>query len=185
MDIIALLSQAKAKGASDLHLVVSSPPMLRINGILLPIDGMEPLTPEDTIQALEQLTLPEQVATFKQNLELDFSYSLHDIGRVRCNAAQERKTVSMVIRLLPAIIPTIEDLGLPEALKRLTEYPQGLVLITGPANSGKTTTLAALIDMIKSLMSGDNTDGVEDLLQGIASKHEEHLYLLQCTLLKP
>jgi len=150
MDIFTLLHQAKADGASDLHLVVSSPPMLRINGALLPIKGMEPLTQTDTIQAFQQLATPEQMDDFQQHLELDFSYSLPDVGRIRCNAAQERKAISMVIRLLPAIIPTIRDLGLPEVCQDLILKPRGLVVISGPTGSGKSTTLAAMIQYLNA-----------------------------------
>ena len=150
MDIFTLLNQAKAEGASDLHLVVSSPPMLRINGALLSIEGMVPLKQEDTRQAFQQLTTPEQMDKFQQHLELDFSYSLPNIGRLRCNVAHERQSISMVIRLLPAIIPTIQDLGLPEICQDLIMKPRGLVVISGPTGSGKSTTLAAMIQYLNA-----------------------------------
>lgn len=145
MDIFSLLNLAKTKGASDLHLVVSSPPVLRVNGALKPVEGMELLTLEDTSQALQQLTTDEQRENFQRCLELDFSYSVPDIGRIRCNAAQERKAISLVIRLLPPVIPTIQELELPEVCRELILKPRGLVIISGPTGSGKSTTLAAMI----------------------------------------
>ncbi len=150
MDIFSLLNLAKTKGASDLHLVVSSPPMLRVNGALKPVEGMELLTPEDTLQALQQVTTDEQREDFQRCLELDFSYSVPDIGRIRCNAAQERKAISLVIRLLPPVIPTIQELELPELCRELILRPRGLVIISGPTGSGKSTTLAAMIQYLNA-----------------------------------
>lgn len=150
MDIFSLLNLAKTKGASDLHLVVSSPPTLRVNGALRPVDGMGLLTPEDTSQALQQVTTPEQREDFQHHLELDFSCSLSDIGRIRCNAAQERKSISLVIRLLPPVIPTIQELGLPEVCQDLIMRPRGLVIISGPTGSGKSTTLASMIQHLNA-----------------------------------
>ena len=150
MDIFSLLNLAKVKGASDLHLVVSTPPMLRVNGALEPVEGMEPLTPEDNSEAFQQITTPEQREDFQHHLELDFSYSLPDIGRVRCNAAQERKSISLVIRLLPGVIPTTEELGLPQMCQDLILRPRGLVIIGGPTGSGKSTTLAAMIQHLNA-----------------------------------
>ena len=150
MDIFSLLNLAKTKGASDLHLVVSSRPTLRVNGALRPVDGMGLLTPEDTSQALQQVTTPEQREDFQHHLELDFSCSLSDIGRIRCNAAQERKSISLVIRLLPPVIPTIQELGLPEVCQDLIMRPRGLVIISGPTGSGKSTTLASMIQHLNA-----------------------------------
>ncbi|MBU2608586.1 MAG: type IV pilus twitching motility protein PilT [Chloroflexi bacterium] len=150
MDIFSLLGSAKALGASDLHLVVSSPPMTRIHGALKPMDNMEPLTDEDTAQALQQITTPEQRENFQHRLELDFSYSLPEVGRIRCNAAQERRSVSMVIRLLPSVIPSIQELGLPKVCQELIMKPRGLVVISGPTGSGKSTTLAAMIQYLNA-----------------------------------
>ncbi len=146
MDIFSLLQQAKANGASDLHLAVGSPPLLRINGLLEPVTAMPPLTPSDTEQAFHQITSEGQRAEFHQRLELDFGYNVPDIGRVRCNAAKQRGTVSLVIRLLPPVIPTIEELGLPEACRELVRKRRGLVVVSGPTGSGKSTTLAAMIN---------------------------------------
>jgi len=150
MDILSLLNQAKAKSASDLHLVAFSPPMLRVNGSLEPVADRAELTPDEIDQAFTQITTPEDRADFHQRLELDFSYTLPDVGRVRCNAAQQRGAISLAIRLLPLTIPTIDELGLPEVCKELILKPRGLVVISGPTGSGKTTTLAAMIQHLNT-----------------------------------
>ncbi|MFC1957485.1 type IV pilus twitching motility protein PilT [Chloroflexota bacterium] len=145
MDIMTLISLAKAEAASDLHLVASSPPMIRINGSLEPVADMALLTPDDINQAFIQITTPEEREDFHKCLELDFGYSIPDIGRIRCNAARQRGAISMVIRLLPPTIPTIDEQGLPQVCKELVLRPRGLVVISGPTGSGKSTTLAAMI----------------------------------------
>ncbi len=145
MDIFSLLNLAKAKAASDLHLVAFSPPMLRVNGSLEPVADTAQLTPDDIDQAFTQITTPEERADFQNCLELDFGITLPDVGRVRCNAARQRGAVSLAIRLLPPTIPTIDELGLPQVCKELILRPRGLVVISGPTGSGKTTTLAAMI----------------------------------------
>ena len=114
MDILSLVHLAAEKGASDLHIVAFSPPLLRVKGAMQPVVEMEPLTPDDIDQAFKQITSEEQRATFEHNLELDFGYSVPDVGRIRCNAAKQRGTTSLVIRLLPAKTPTLKQLGLRE-----------------------------------------------------------------------
>ncbi|MBA7578867.1 MAG: PilT/PilU family type 4a pilus ATPase [Dehalococcoidia bacterium] len=153
MDILALLRTAKDKAASDVHLVASSPPLLRIDGSLQAINGAAPLTGEEINQAFNKLTTPEQQADFGKNLELDFGYSMPDVGHLRGNAAQQRGTISLAIRLLPAEIPTIDQLGLPELCKQLALRPRGLIIVTGPTGSGKSTTLAAMINHLNTTES--------------------------------
>jgi twitching motility protein PilT len=150
MDILALLRTAKDKTASDVHLVVSSPPLLRIDGALQAIDGAKPLTGEDISQALNQLTDAEQQANFEKNMELDFGYNMPDVGHLRGNAAQQRGAISLAIRLLPPKIPTIDDLELPDICKQLALKPRGLFIVTGPTGSGKSTTLAAMINHLNN-----------------------------------
>ena len=150
MDVLALLRLARAQVASDLHLVVGSSPLLRVNGSLQPVDGATPLTAEDIGEAFFQLTKPEEREYFHRHLELDFGYTLPDVGRLRCNAAQQRGAISLNVRLLPPKIPTIDELGLPEVCKELTLKPRGLVIVTGPTGSGKTTTLAAMIQHLNT-----------------------------------
>ncbi len=145
-----MLRLASERNASDLHLVVNSPPMLRINGSLGSVDGMSPLTPEEISEALIQLTTPEQREEFQHSLELDFGYTLPNMGRLRCNVAQQRGAISFALRLLPPEIPTIAELELPQICSDLASRPRGLVIVSGPTGSGKTTTLAAMIHHINA-----------------------------------
>jgi twitching motility protein PilT len=147
-NILDLVRLAKEKDASDLHLVADSPVMFRINGALQPIDGMTPLSPEEISASFIQLTTPEQREQFQRTLELDFGYSLPGVGRLRCNVAQQRGAISFAMRLLPPSIPTIDELELPPVCQELAMRPRGLVIVSGPTGSGKSTTLAAMIHHI-------------------------------------
>jgi twitching motility protein PilT len=148
MDIIELLQLAKAKDASDLHIVVYSPPLFRINGELVSADDMPALDAEDIDQALNNILTEKERVDFKNNLELDFGRTVPDVGRVRFNIARQRGTASVVARLLPSSIPTPEQLGLPVVCKELIMRPRGLVIVSGPTGSGKSTTLASMIDYL-------------------------------------
>ncbi len=150
MDVFSLLREAKLKRASDLHLVVGSPSTFRIDGYLEAADGVVSLTPEDINEGFLQMTTPEEREQFHRQLELDFGYTLPDVGRLRCNAAQQRGSISLAIRLLPPKIPTIDELGLPQICKELAMKPRGLVIITGPTGSGKSTTMAAMIQYLNT-----------------------------------
>jgi len=150
MDIFSLLHIAKAKNASDLHLVASSPPLLRVTGSLESIDGATPLTADEINQAFLQITTPEEREDFRQHLELDFSSTLPGVGHLRCNAARQRGAISLAIRLLPPKVPTIDELQLPLICKELALKKRGLVIVTGPTGSGKTTTLAAMIQHLNA-----------------------------------
>jgi len=145
MDVFSLLRTAKSRQATDLHLVTSSPAALRINGSLESANGEVPLTAEDINEAFLQLTTPEEREEFHRHLELDFGYTLPEVGRLRLNAAQQRGSISLAVRLLPPKVPTLDELELPAICKELALKPRGLVLITGPTGSGKSTTLAAMI----------------------------------------
>jgi len=157
MDIFPVINLAAAKGASDLHLTAGNPPLLRINGKLQPVADAAPLAPEDIHQAFNQITSDREKEEFQRSLELDFGYTLHDvshgIGRLRCNAARERGNVSLVIRLVPVTIPSLDELGLPNICKELVLRPRGLVIVSGPTGSGKSTTLAAMINHLNSVAS--------------------------------
>ena len=145
MDIFSLIRAHHSRRASDLHLVAGSPASFRIDGSLTPANGAIPLTSEDINEAFLQLTTPEEREHFHRNLELDFGYTLPGVGRLRCNAAQQRGSISLAVRLLPPKIPTLDELGLPPILKQLVMSPRGLIVVTGPTGSGKSTTLAAMI----------------------------------------
>lgn len=150
MDIQSLLYTARLKKASDLHLISNNPPLFRIDGALQHADDQGKLTPEDIKDALTQLTTPEQRETFLRQMELDFASSLPGVGRVRCNACQQQGCVSLNIRLLSPAVPTIDELGLPPILKELVMRPRGLIIVTGPTGSGKSTTLAAMIQHLNT-----------------------------------
>ena len=145
MDVFALLRTGNSRRASDLHMVVGSPAIFRIDGSLQAADSDGILAAQDINEAFLQLTTPEEREHFHRHLELDFGYTLSDVGRLRCNAAQQRGSISLAVRLLPPKIPTVDELELPAICKELATKPRGLVIITGPTGSGKSTTLAAMI----------------------------------------
>jgi twitching motility protein PilT len=137
--------------ASDIHLTVGVPPVMRINGELRKY-GKDSLLPEET-EGMARAIIPEKSwAPFKEQGELDFSYGIPGVSRFRVNTYHQRGCVSMAVRIVPTSIPTIEDLKLPEILKKISEKPQGLVLVTGPTGSGKSTTLAAMIQYMNETM---------------------------------
>ena len=148
MDIRSLLKMAKSRNASDLHMVVGMPPLLRIDGSLGPVDDEPELTTEDMQRALEEFTTEKSRDEFEEQYELDFGVGIADIGRVRFNVAKQKGTISIVARLLPSTIPSPEELGLPEVCKEMICRPRGLVVISGPTGSGKSTTLASMIDFL-------------------------------------
>lgn len=137
--------------ASDIHITVGVPPVLRINGELKRY-GKDIITPEDT-EGMAKSMIPDNMWTqFKEKGELDFSYGIQGVSRFRVNAFFQRSCVSLAVRIVPTKIPTIEELMLPNVLKKIAEKPQGLVLVTGPTGSGKSTTLASLIQHMNQTM---------------------------------
>jgi twitching motility protein PilT len=139
------------KGGSDLHLKVPAPPVMRVDGEMRPIDGLSPLTPEDTERAVrEMLHDPDKLHEFTEEGEVDFAYSIPGVARFRCNAFRQRGSVSVVIRAIPVSIQTIDQLRLPPVIRELAEEERGIVLLTGTTGSGKSTTLAAMIDHINA-----------------------------------
>ena len=153
MDIMNLVSTAKEKKASDLHISEHSQPMLRINGGIEWIDGETTLTSSDITEFLEKVTTREEREKFYKEKELDFGYTVNGVTRLRGNAAYHRGNISIALRLIPAEIPTIEELHLPEVCKELILKPRGLIIVSGPTGSGKSTTLAAMIDYLNHLES--------------------------------
>lgn len=148
--IEVLLEEVIKKKASDLHLQVGLPPMLRIDGSLHPVTGADPLN-EETVEALLFAILDEdQKQILLKDKEFDFSFAFGDLARFRVNAFHERGNLAGALRLIPTDLLTIEQLGLPQIVNKFAEYPRGLVLVTGPTGSGKSTSLAALIDKINT-----------------------------------
>ncbi|MDY0341020.1 MAG: PilT/PilU family type 4a pilus ATPase [Coriobacteriia bacterium] len=137
-------------GGSDLHITVGSPPGIRVRGEVLPVDSHPVLTPKDTQEMLLSLLSEEQRRRFETELELDFAYSIPGLSRFRTNVFQQRNSMGAVFRVIPLKIPTLEELQLPRVCRFLAERPRGLVLVTGPTGSGKSTTQAAMIDHINS-----------------------------------
>lgn len=146
MDIDKLLKLTLEKGASDLHLKVPNPPILRIDGTIDRVEGMEPLKPQDIQDVFEQITSQEQRVKFEREKELDFAYSVPTLARFRVNVMKQRGTLGIAFRLVPFKVPTIDELKLPGLLKELVLRPRGFILVTGPTGSGKSTTLAAMIN---------------------------------------
>lgn len=139
------------KGGSDLHLTAGSPPLVRLNGALIPIPGTPEMTADDTQEVLDSfLEDPEKREEFASDNEVDFSFGLSEVARFRVNAYKQRGSVSMVLRAIPFSIRTIEQLGLPAITQKLAEEERGLILVTGATGSGKSTTLASLIDHINT-----------------------------------
>src|SRR5438309_7931483 len=146
--IEVLLDEVIKRKASDLHMQVGLPPMLRVDGDLVPISGATPLD-EEGIEALIFSILDEdQKQILLKDKEFDFSFAYGDLGRFRVNAFHERGNLAAALRLIPNELLTIEQLGLPDIVNKFSKYPRGLVLVTGPTGSGKSTTLAALVHKI-------------------------------------
>ncbi len=148
MQIDELLKLVVDKGATDLHLKVPSPPVLRIDGMLILQEDLPSLTVEDIEFVFEQVTIQEQRDAFVRERELDFAYSVPGLARFRVSALQQRGTVSLAFRLVSIKAPSIDELGLPQICKELILQPNGLIVVTGPSGSGKSTTLAAMISYL-------------------------------------
>ncbi len=148
MELNPLLALMGQRDASDLHLKTGSPPTLRVHGGLEPVEGIAPLTEEGLESLFQQLTTPAQREAFRRELELDFSYEGPDQARFRVNASQQRGSISLALRRIPAEVPDLDRLNLPSICGPLALKRQGLILLTGPTGSGKSTTLAAMIDHI-------------------------------------
>lgn len=143
----SLLQMVVERGASDLHIKAGARPMLRIDGTLVPVTD-ERMQDEQVRALIAELLQPEQFETFYRKLELDLAYSLPGFSRFRVNIYQQRGGIGAAIRTIPATVPTIGDLHLPKVVKHLAALPRGLVLVTGPTGSGKSTTLAAIVNLI-------------------------------------
>lgn len=146
--IEVLLEEVVKKKASDLHLQVGLAPMLRVDGALMPVSGADPLTDEAVETLIFAILDEDQKQILLKDKEFDFSFAFGDLGRFRVNAFHERGNLAAALRLIPNEIESLEQLGLPAVVAKFADYPRGLVLITGPTGSGKTTSLASIINKI-------------------------------------
>ena len=168
MDIENLLRSVVQKEASDMHLRVFTPPVFRIDGDLIVQEENNPLNIEDINRIFEQITTQEQRDSFYKTKELDFAYSIKGLARFRVSVLRQRGTISMAFRLVPFQISTIEELQLPQLCKELIQKPRGLILVTGPTGSGKSTTMAAMIDHLNNTLKR-NVITIEDPIEYLHS----------------
>jgi twitching motility protein PilT len=162
--IDTLLTRTVGVGASDLHVTVGAAPAARVRGELLPLEGTERLDADSTRSLLYRIMTTEQQKRFEVERQLDFSCGVPGLARFRVNVYQQRDCVAAAFRVIPDELKTLEELGLPDGLRSLTQLPRGLVLVTGPTGSGKSTTLAALIDEINRTRT-DHIITIEDPIE--------------------
>lgn len=148
-----LLKAAVKQGASDLHIVSGSPPVLRIDGRIVRVKA-DPMTPDECRRLCYSILTDAQKSRFEEERELDFSFGIKSMARFRANLFYQRGAVSAVFRRIPLTIPELQELGVPRAVHELTRLPQGLILVTGPTGSGKSTTIAAILDRINQERRG-------------------------------
>ena len=166
MKVDELLKLMVNKGASDLHLTVPSPPVLRIDGALVPQEDLPPLAAKDIELVLEEVANQEQRSVFDREWELDLAYPVPGLARFRVNALRQRGVISLAFRFVPFHIPSIDEWGLPQIFKKLILKTKGLILITGPSGSGKSTTMAAMLSHLNET-STRNVITIEDPIEFI------------------
>jgi len=177
MELTVLLSAAIHRNASDLHLSTGLAPMLRVHGDILPLD-LPALAAEQLVLMLAQVMTPSQQAAFAQALELDFALDVPGLSRFRVNAFQHRRGAGAVFRSIPSVVPVLDTLGAPAIVAELALKPRGLVLVTGPTGSGKSTTLAAMVDFYNRTKRGhiitveDPIEFVHDAKNCLVSQRE-------------
>ena len=169
----ALLEEMVRRNASDLHITAGEKPKLRVDGELVDAAADRQLTPKDTLQIAYSIMTENQKKRFENEDELDFSFGIQNLARFRGNVYKQRGCVTMAIRLIPFKIKTFEELGLPTVIGKLADRPRGLVLVTGPTGSGKSTTLAAMIDKINRENRGHILT-VEDPIEFV-HKHQQSI----------
>ncbi len=164
LDLAAALHAMMQRNSSDLHLTVGAPPMVRIDGSLSPLEGFPVLTPETIQRVMYSILSQKQREQFEANLELDFAHAFAGTGRFRVNMYQQRDSLGAAFRLIPFEIKSLDSLGVPSVVGDFAHLPRGLVLVTGPTGSGKSTTLASIIDLANSTRS-DHIVTVEDPIE--------------------
>src|SRR5215212_4299053 len=170
MHVNDLLKLAVEKGASDLHLKVGSYPMARIHGHLSPLNEDKQLDHEELVEMAASIMSTAQRQKFKDAQEVDLAYSVAGLGRFRCNVFQQRGTIGIVLRVIPVKVMNLDELGLPSVLKKIAAEERGLVLVTGTTGSGKSTSLAAMIDYINTTRTA-HVMTVEDPIEYL---HRDH-----------
>ncbi|PWJ47992.1 twitching motility protein PilT [Quadrisphaera granulorum] len=170
VDVPAVLRALAARGASDLHLTVGAPPMARVHGELEPLEGFPVLKPEPLKRSLFAVLTLKQRQRFEEEMELDFALPVPGYGRFRVNLYRQRESVGAVFRVIPTEVKSLESLGMPPVLSSFANLPRGLVLVTGPTGSGKSTTLAAIIDQANRTRA-DHIMTVEDPIEFL-HKHQ-------------
>jgi twitching motility protein PilT len=178
MNMDQLLRHLLEKGGSDLHLLGGLPPAIRLHGEIVPIEGAEPLSPDRLREITYAVLSEEQIRIFEKDPrtrnELDFAYGISGVGRFRFNVFVQRGTVGVVARSLATKIPSLDSLGLPPGVKALTEVKKGLALVTGPTGSGKSTTLASIVDSINSTRP-DHIITIEDPIEYIHNSKKSYV----------
>jgi twitching motility protein PilT len=165
-----MLASLIEAGGSDLHLTVDAPPMTRVHGELHPLEDYQVLTAADTSMLIRSLLSDEQWSHFEQAHELDLAYDIPGISRFRVNCFQQRNAYGAVMRAIPHVIKPLHELGIPEQIARFARLPRGLVLVTGPTGSGKTTTLASLLDLANRSRR-DHIVTIEDPIEFLHRHH--------------
>jgi len=169
MDINKVLKTAFAASASDIHIKVGSHPIMRVHGGLQLMTSEPKVSPDEAVKTAFAVMSPGQRETFKRKNDLDLAYSVPGLGRFRCNIFIQRGTIGMVFRVIPVRIPTVHELNLPAVLEQIALEPRGLILVTGTTGSGKSTTLAAMIDHI----NGNRTDNIITIEDPIEYLHRD------------
>jgi twitching motility protein PilT len=163
-ELLAVLQEVVGQGASDLHLTVDSPPMLRVDGSLRPAGSTVTWSREKVMAALLSILTDSQQEIFERELELDFAYTISTLTRFRVNIYQQRGSMGGAFRIIPSEIKQLKELGVPESVGNFAQLARGLVLVTGPTGSGKSTTLAALVDLVNRTRA-DHIVTVEDPIE--------------------
>ncbi|MBV9079509.1 MAG: type IV pilus twitching motility protein PilT [Elusimicrobia bacterium] len=166
MDFVDILKTAVAQKASDVHIVVGRPPMVRIRGEMMPLAGYEPLTQPEAHRLVYSILPDNQRRKFEEHMELDCSFALPGVARFRVNVLAASRGIEAVLRIITSTIPNADDIGLSQAVKDLANLPRGLVLVTGPTGSGKSTTLASIIDIVNRTRK-DHILTIEDPIEFI------------------
>ncbi|MDE2511116.1 MAG: Flp pilus assembly complex ATPase component TadA, partial [Elusimicrobia bacterium] len=164
MELVEVLKASVAAGASDIHIVIGKPPLMRVSGEIVEIAGFPKINAEESKRLIYSILYEEQRAKFEENWELDCSFAVSGLSRFRVNVLLQKNGVEAVMRVISSKIPTPEQLRLPKSIMDLADLPRGLVLITGPTGSGKSTTLSVIMEMINQKYS-DHILTVEDPIE--------------------